>query len=421
MEKRSRLLAILCSASLAYGGSAVAVEARLFQLGDGGAIAPHLTIEYGNDNNPLRQDAGSEASNFLRLMPRVRYVVQQRNNRLQFRYRGNYLNYSGEYCRDQVGTNGVNRPGDCQFGSPAFDKASYEDHILEADAFLEVSRKFRATLQLSRELSNQPIGTGLSANPDTLSSLAEPDSYLQTIARAEFSYGAEQARGEVRFGLTYNDKAFVNDATNPGRNADFQNLNENSLSPSASVLYRLGTRTQAFIGLGTSKVRGGDSQRDITRRFAGVEFDASAITSGSIRVSDVTEDFLLNRRDLNYAGWDVELSWKPRRFSTVTVGGGRETERGVGNDNNDIGIVTKIDVNWLHLWDERLSSDASVSWLRNKDVDIFSSGGPDSEDETIRFRLGGNYSLRRWLDVGGFVDLRDYERTVVGISANGTI
>ena len=425
----SRLIRLSACLALFAGGVAEAVDPRVYQLGDGGAVAPHLTVEIGSDNNPLRRNEGSEASQFLRLQPDMRYIVQQRNNRLVVGYSGDYVQYFEDYCRDQLG-NGVSRPGDCQNGSPAFNKASYEDHRFFANASLEVNRQIRATLTLSRELENQPLGTGLSSNTNTLLTLVEPDAFNRTIARAEVSYGAPQARGEIRAGITYTDKEFQNDNANPQRNPEFENLNEHSLAPSVALLYRLGTRTQIFGGLGQSEVRGGNSERDISSRFVGLEFDASAITSGSIRLTDVTEDFVANRRDLNYTGWDVELTWKPRRYSTVTIGGGRETERGLFND--DIGISTTLDLNWLHYWKERVSTDINVNWENNEDVDEFSSQAENStaDDATLSIRIGGNYNIRRWLDIGAFVETetrdgraaaRDYDRTVIGVTANGTI
>ena len=52
-----------------HGSVAQAVEPRVYQLGDSGAIAPHLRLEFGSDSNPLRANEGSEQSAFLRVEP----------------------------------------------------------------------------------------------------------------------------------------------------------------------------------------------------------------------------------------------------------------------------------------------------------------------------------------------------------------
>lgn len=402
---------------------ALAVAPRLYQLGDGGAIAPHLRVEIGSDSNVLRRNAGSDSSTYVHLVPSVSYLVQQRNNRLNASYRGSYFLYGEDYCLQP-------RDIDCPNGSPQFDKASYQDHTLALNGFLEISRQLRVTLDAEKAFLHQPAGTGLSSNAGFLSSMEEPVSFDNSLARAQVSYGAPGARGELRFGVTFTDRNFDIDS----------NLSENSVAPSASVLYRLGSKTQLEAGISESTVSGGNSARGITRLFAGIEIDASAITSGTFRLSNVRENFDGSRGDLEYIGWDLGIIWKPRRFSTVTISGGRETARGLFNLDDptvstvvgqDIGITTVLDVNWQHSWKQRFSTDVAVSWQQNKSVDdqALATLGSDSEDLTTSVRLDGNYSLRRWLDVGAFVASnfrngqgtgRDFSRSLVGISANGT-
>ena len=202
-----------------------------------------------------------------------------------------------------------------------------------------------------------------------------------------------------------------------------------------SLLYRIGSRTQLFGTIGTSAVRDSVSEtenleRDITRLSFGAEFDESAVTSGRISVSSVTEDFLAGNRDLQFLAFDASLIWRPRRFSTVTISGGRETESGLFDD--DIAISTTLDVQWVHFWRDRLSSTVEVGFVNNEDVDPFTTPTEtsDAEDNIWSFRFQGNYNVRRFLDIGGFILIdtrdgvgssRDFERTQIGITANGTI
>jgi hypothetical protein len=184
-----------------------------------------------------------------------------------------------------------------------------------------------------------------------------------------------------------------------------------------------------FAGLGAGDVSGGNSERSIQRTFVGVEFDASAITSGSIRVTDVREDFDAETRgDLNYTGFDVDLTWRPRRFSTVKIGGGRESERATLTEA--LSITTSLDVEWLHYWRDRFSTEVNFEVQRNESTGQIVNN--DANDRTNLLRLEGNYNLRRWLDVGAFVQNEDrtgenangesraYSRTLVGLTANGT-
>jgi len=433
-------LAVVVPGLLFSASIANAVEARIYQLGDAGAIAPHVRLEFGTDNNPLRSSSGSEETVYLRVEPRVSYLLQQRNNRLVLGYTGDYYQYFQEYCRGQPG---VARPGDCLSGSPTFDKASYQDHALTLDGFLEVSSRIRATVKLRQELDHQPLGTGLSGNRGTLDDLTSPEYWSRTTARAEVAYGAYQARGEVRAGISWSDRELRSE-----RSVDLSAQSDTSVAPYAQLYYRIGTRTQVFAGVGYDQVRDSirlkadgtedeNQERNITRIGFGVELDENAVTSGRIFFSSVVEDFLaLNAagrdryRDLKYLGLDVSLIWRPRRYSTVTFTAGRQTESGLNEDA--ISLTNRLSAEWEHYWQDRLSSRVVVGFSTSDDLDQYSSGSltSDAEDESINFRFEGNYNIRRWLDIGGYLlidtrdgrgDLRDYERTVFGITANGTI
>ena len=95
----------------------------------------------------------------------------------------------------------------------------------------------------------------------------------------------------------------------------------------------------------------------------------------------------------------------------------------------DIGITTDLGLNWRHFWRDRFSTNAAFSWSKNEDVGPTGASGVDANDVTTRLRVQGDYNLRRWLDVGAFFVTqnrdgnglsRDYERTVIGVTANGT-
>lgn len=407
-----------------FASVSLAVAPREYRLEGGGTIAPHVALEIGSDNNPLRSEDGSGQSAFLRLEPSVRYTVTQRNNNLAFSYVGDFVQYTEEYCRFSV-------TGNCQPGATGFDKASFQNHRLSADAFVEANRRLRFTGNLSIARQNQPLGTGLSANSAILARLFEPDAFRSAFARVGLSYGAARAKGEIRASIT----AASRDYEDPGDSVrgDLSELDENSLSPRAALFYRLGSRTQVFGGLQVNQVRGGNSERDNRELFGGVEFDSSGITTGTISVSAVDQDFVdQSREDSNFFGFDVALTWRPRTFSTVVISGGREAERGRFNTSG-VGITTTLGVDWTHEWSDLFSTDLQVELLNNRE-DVEQNSAAQRGDETgTSIRLEGSYSIRRWLDIGAFVESdrqsgednsgasRDFSRSVVGLTANGTI
>jgi len=159
MESRNlkiaaRRVALACAVPgwLFSAAQAIAVEPEIFPVGEAGAIAPHVQLDFANDSNPLRADEGSENSLYLRLQPTVEYLLRRRNNRLTLGYEGDYYQYFQEFCQTQVG---VERPGDCLPGSPTFDSASYIDQKVSLDGFLEVTSRVRARLELSHETATR--------------------------------------------------------------------------------------------------------------------------------------------------------------------------------------------------------------------------------------------------------------------------
>jgi len=430
--KYLRFLPRVVSAAMALGAfglfsQAVAVEPRVYQLENGGAIAPHLTIEVGHDSNPLRAETGSASSAFVRILPEVSYILQRRSNNLTFSYNGDFLQYFNDYCTDPTAPgfgNTVSRPGDCATSaSTELDRASFQNHTLGVSGFFEFSRRVRGTLVFGSSLVNQPLGVGLSALESVLTSIEETDSSIRNTGRIGISYGANQARGELRFALAVRDRRFRNN----GRNLS-TDLNETSVEPSARILYRVGSKTKVFADVSAGDVTGGNSERTIFRQSIGAEFDAPAITSGSVQVSAVQEDFdNTAQNDLSFVGFDVDIEWRPRRFSTVTVGAGRETGR--GGLTESVSLATTLDVEWLHFWRERVSTAVQiVGQFNDSDTEVDN----DANDRAASLRLGGNYNLLRWLDIGAFVqgenrtgtssngESRDFSRTLVGLTANGT-
>ncbi len=414
---------------------AQAVPAREYQLEEGGAVAPHLRVELGTDSNPLRSSSGSAASPFLRIEPTVDYIVRNRNNRLRFRYAGEYLEYTTSYCRSvPSASNGVVEAGDCPEGASALNKASYQDHLLSANTYLDINRRLRVTGDLSFARQNQALGTGLTANVTQLAAVVEPDSYTDTTASVSLSYGAARAKGELRARLAYVDRNFDEDSANPGRN--LSDLSERRINPRAALYYRVGTRTQAFGGIGLSQVRGGNAERDNTTVFAGLEFDTSGITTGSIRLNSVSQDFVDNSlEDVSFTGFDLAITWRPRTYSTVVFSGNRQTERGQF-DTTGVGLSTTLSADWNHFWTDLFSTRVRLESINNDQANITAANqgdGSSGDDRSIAARFEANYNVRRWLDVGAFFESdsrtgqdnvgrdRQFDRTVIGITVNGTI
>lgn len=220
---------------------------------------------------------------------------------------------------------------------------------------------------------------------------AEADRWTSNNAEGRFIYGAPEAKGRLEFDLGINNKTFDNNR------AVTAISDVNATTYAARMFYRMGGR---LTGLGEYRHVRNDftsslsTNSNIDRRYyVGFTWDATAATTGIVKVGRMTKDFDSTSRQ-NYAGdsWEASLRWMPLTYSTFDLQSTRSTNdpTGLGTHN----LVTSTNLSWNHMWTRSLSSRAALGQLQTEYV-----GTPRSDNAT-NYSLSVEYAVMRWLKLG---------------------
>jgi len=152
--------------------------------------------------------------------------------------------------------------------------------------------------------------------------------------------------------------------------------------------------------------------------LAGMQWKATAITSGTFKLGYQNKDFESNVRE-NFSGlsWEAAVTWKPLSYSIVKVRTSRAAKDPLVQGDYIKESVYGID--WTHNWSSDLSSIAKVDYINEQ-----YTGDIGREDKTKNARLGLNYVANQFGMISTYVDFIDksstqsaieYDRVTVGI------
>lgn len=228
----------------------------------------------------------------------------------------------------------------------------------------------------------------------------QPDRWHTTNLNGRLIYGAPEASGRVEMDLGNVVKTYDNNRIT----TEVADLTLNSVA--GRVFYRLGSRTLALVEVRDAKANyvsslATDSNTE-RRYYAGLTWEATAATTGIVKVGRMTKDFDLADRP-GYAGgsWEAAVHWLPLTYSAFDLKTARSTADSTGFGN--FAINTSIDLIWSHKWTQSLSSRVAVGVLNTE------FGGTDRSDTTNNYALTVDYAVLRWLKVG--VDFARTDRT----------
>ena len=132
------------------------------------------------------------------------------------------------------------------------------------------------------------------------------------------------------------------------------------------------------------------------RYLAGVTWQATAKTSGTVKVGQQKKDFdSAGRTDFSSGSWTAAVSWAPRTYSVFEFATNRAAEEtnGTGdfNDRKDYALA------WTHSWTSFLRTRLSATSIK----DEYKSGSTALRaDKTAEYGLTATYQMRRWLNLG---------------------
>jgi hypothetical protein len=330
---------------------------------DGGVtLKPYFNLALGRDDNLFLTRSNAKSSDMQIYNPGFKLEVDGQVSRFGFGYDLEVGKYSSSSSDD------------------------YTDYKIFGVGEFVMSQSMGLKLAADYNVGHDPRGS-------TDRGIAGvPDEFRTSGPSALFAYGANDAMGRVEIEAGAIAKRYLNNrsttVTSDRDNDRFAGRVFLRVAPKSSLLVE-GRREKVDYSLSTSSQ---DSKE--TRFLVGVTWDATAATSGTVKVGQIKKDFdSVSRKDFSGTGWEASINWKPVTYSAVDLFTTKSFNEstGVGNFilNKRYGTV------WNHKWGSQLTS--AVTLTRSDDE----FAGDERKDKTDSLGLKLNYKVMRWFVVGG--------------------
>ena len=350
---------------------------RGIALTEGVALYPYFNFSLGRDSNLFLTNTNRRASTIAVYNSGLKLEVVSQSTKFGFLFDSKL----GKYAQ-----------------SSADNYADYQ--VLGTSEFV-FSSSMGLKLALDYTKGHDPRGS----NDRGIS--AEPDEYRTTGPSALFAYGANEAIGRVEVEVGTVDRRYQNNRVNTiGSDRITDNF-------AGRFFMRVAPKTSFLVEAREDRLdyKLASSQQDSKERryLVGVTWDATAATSGTVKLGQIRKDFAVStRKDFSGTGWEANITWKPLSYSKVDFFTNKSFSESTGL--GDFTLVKKFGFAWQHGWNSRLTSVASFTRADDDFVNNIRA------DRTNSLGLKVNYKLMRWLDIGGEVTNTSRDSNVNGFN-----
>jgi hypothetical protein len=270
----------------------------------------------------------------------------------------------------------------------------YDDHRIEGSAALRLGRRSELEFSSSLKELHENRGTGLTEGTPVGELPVEPDRYSDTAVSARYTYGLSDDGASISLSLGETNTDYDN---NLERTRYFAR-SVSSTGLSFGVPVKGATRIVFEVGMDDvayDHVRPGRSSVDSTEQeyLIGVEWDASAKTTGSIKAGHLEKDFdALDVPSFSSPTWEMSVRWSPRSYSHLEFGTRRTAEES-NSLSGDARDITEDSVSWIHSWNDRLQTTVAMALLHED----YQGTGDLRKQDTGRYSLDLSYEIQSWL------------------------
>mgnify|MGYP000860967700 FL=1 len=348
-------------------------DAAPYKTESGIYLYPTVFVGMGYNDNLQSSATNQIQSNLITVAPKLIAELKRKGDRYTALASVNNTNYTNS--------------------SP--DNATNSEFKVAGDNYF--TSRARAAWSLGQVRSTDPRGS----NNRPISS--EPDRWTSNNAQGLIVYGAPEAQGRIEVDLGSQNKTYDNNRVNTAIN----DVSTNSFG--SRLFYRIGTRSLVLGEYRNAKADYGSalSKEDNTdqRYYVGLTWDATAATTGIVKLGKMTKDFDAAGRDgFDGESWEATIRWSPLTYSVVDFQTNRSIADAAGFGNHQ--LTTGTNVTWNHRWNQTLSTRAGVGLLKTD------FGGTSRTDNATNFGLAVDYSLLRWLKIGIDWSLTDNSSSV---------
>lgn len=380
-------LRVLALGSVIFSGASLAANDYAVKPADSDGyfipgFYPNIEVGLGYDDNVLRTDSNRESSAYLQIKPELQWVGAIRTHSVRLGYQGDYTNYF------------------------SVSDDNYRDHAVVADVILDLSKKF--DLKVGGYFKKEHEGR---AQAGALNTGAEPNEFDEYGFYTEAVYGRRIANAQIGAKFDHVDREYTNNlGTGGATGQEVRDYDQDKLTLVA--YYSLGPRTQLLIEPSIADVSYPNSNQDntITKFLVGITWEATAKTTGKIKVGRYEKDYDDAALD-DASGMSAEGSvvWSPKTYSRFQFKLARD-----GFDSNIGGVSSNYDstlasVDWKHDLTGLNQLQAGLS-LENDDYD-----SSPREDDTFTAYVGLSRAVTRTVTVGLRYDREQRDSSIAGL------
>lgn len=273
---------------------------------------------------------------------------------------------------------------------------NYVDWSGYGRADIEFNKRNHIEGKLAQSHKHDEIGQGRTEGAATWKTLVKPseaDEYDQTDVDLKYIYGATSSRGRLALQDIYTTKGYTNNR------AGTAPLDYKDNEYRATAYLRVMPKTSVLLEGRSKAIRYDNSpllDSNEKRIYVGAEWEATAKTSGSVRLGKMRkegDDPASVLPNYDKFSWEVGAKWKPLRHSTFAV----DTSRGAAESSSGGAYIDRADykVSWINDWTSRLSSRVFLE--RQKDQ--YMPSVPMRKDRVYIVGIGAGYKFNKWLNL----------------------
>lgn len=265
----------------------------------------------------------------------------------------------------------------------------------------------------------EPRGSGLTEGLGD-EAVDELVKYQEQNVLARYEYGAQSSKAKVAIRTGFFNKKYQNFR----EVSQYRDYDKSLIS--ITGYYNTHAATQTFIEVKQENYRydvidsnGISRDSEDVKILAGMEWEATALTSGSFKIGYQNKDFDdAQRKNFSGLSWQAAIDWQPLTYSTIHFMSSRAAKDPLVQ--GDYIKESVYGVRWSHSWSDYLSSLASASY-----TDEQYTGDVGRKDKTKNLRLGLNYVASNFGMVSTYVDFIDknstqdaieFDRVIVGVN-----
>ena len=323
-------------------------------------VMPWIGLATGKNSNTGSSNTTKTSSNVTSLNPNVVVGLPTQGQMYALKYAGNYT----------------------QFASSSVD--NFNDHNFSAFADNAWTTRLHSLVNINYSKGHDARNAVLTGSKEL---------WHGNEINAMGHYGAEGALGQ--FELSAGQIAKRYDTNNSGAT---QFYNNDKTNVKGTFFYRVAPATQMFIEAGNTRISyltASPTPLDSNeqRVMAGVKWEATAKTTGSVKLGMLQKNFDSSLRpNKSSLVWDADVTWSPKQYSKFDA----SLHQTANEDGSVGGYMISRDSNlaWSQDWSGFISSKVALG----DGLDNFQSGL--RTDKRQSYSVKGTYGFRSWLRAG---------------------